>query len=102
MGLLLIRSGQLRAYITSDEGKELTIYRLFSRDICLLSASCMMNSLQFDIQITAEKDTEFWLIPPNVYKEIMERDAALANFTNQLMASRFTDVVGGADYVEEF
>lgn len=93
MGLLLIRSGQLRAYITSDEGKELTIYRLFSRDICLLSAPCMMNSLQFDIQITAEKDTEFWLIPPNVYKEIMERDAALANFTNQLMATRFTDVM---------
>ena len=93
MGLLLIRSGQLRAYITSDEGKELTIYRLFSRDICLLSASCMMNSLQFDIQITAEKDTEFWLIPPHIYKEIMERDAALANFTNQLMATRFTDVM---------
>lgn len=93
MGLLLIRSGQLRAYITSDEGKELTIYRLFSRDICLLSAPCMMNSLQFDIQITAEKDTEFWLIPPHIYKEIMERDAVLANFTNQLMATRFTDVM---------
>lgn len=93
MGLLLIRSGQLRAYITSDEGRELTIYRLFARDICLLSAPCMMNSLQFDIQITAEKDTEFWLIPPNIYKEIMERDAALANFTNQLMATRLTDVM---------
>lgn len=93
MGLLLIRSGQLRAYITSDEGKELTMYRLFSRDICLLSAPCMMNSLQFDIQIAAEKDTEFWLIPPHIYKEIMERDAALANFTNQLMATRFTDVM---------
>ena len=93
MGLLLIRRGQLRAYITSDEGRELTIYRLFARDICLLSAPCMMNSLQFDIQITAEKDTEFWLIPPNIYKEIMERDAALANFTNQLMATRLTDVM---------
>ncbi len=93
MGLLLIRSGQLRAYITSDEGRELTIYRLFARDICLLSAPCMMNSLQFDIQITAEKDTEFWLIPPNIYKEIMERDAALANFTNQLMATCLTDVM---------
>ena len=93
MGILVIREGQLRAYLTSDEGREITLYRLFSRDICLLSAACMMNSLQFDIQITAEKDTEFWLIPPHIYKEIMERDAALANFTNQLMATRFTDVM---------
>ena len=93
MGLLVIRSGQLRAYITSDEGKEITMYRLFERDICLFSASCMMNSIQFDIMISAEKDTQFWIIPPGIYKEMMERNAALANYTNHLMATRFTDVM---------
>ena len=36
-GLLLIRHGQLRAYILSDEGREITLYRLFDRDICLFS-----------------------------------------------------------------
>ena len=41
-GLLLIRHGQLRSYILSDEGREITLYRLFDRDICLFSASCMM------------------------------------------------------------
>ncbi len=92
-GLLLIRSGQLRAYITSSEGKELTVYRLFERDMCLFSASCIMQSIQFDIIITAEKDTEFWLIPPMIYKEIMERNVTLSNFTNELMATRFTDVM---------
>ena len=46
-GLLLIKSGQLRAYILSDEGREITIYRLFERDMCLFSASCMMRSIQF-------------------------------------------------------
>ena len=35
IGLMLICSGQLRAYILSDEGKEITIYRLFERDMCL-------------------------------------------------------------------
>ena len=30
-GLLLIKTGQLRAYILSDEGREITIYRLFDR-----------------------------------------------------------------------
>ena len=28
-GLLLVKSGQLRTYILSDEGREITLYRLF-------------------------------------------------------------------------
>lgn len=93
MGLLLIRSGQLRAYITSDEGKEITVYRLLEQDICLFSASCMMNSIQFEIIIRAEKETQFWLIPPMFYKDLMERSAPVANYTSQIMATRFTDVM---------
>jgi len=92
-GLLLVRSGQLRAYILSDEGREITIYRLFERDMCLFSASCIMNSIQFEITIEAEKDTEFWLIPPEVFKGIMEESAPLSNYTNEVMASRFSDVM---------
>ena len=93
LGLLLIRSGQLRAFLTNDEGRQITVYRLFERDICLFSASCMMRSIQFDIMITAEKDTEFWLIPPNVYKSLMERSGVIANYTNEIMATRFTEVM---------
>ena len=62
LGLVLIKSGQLRAFITSEEGREITIYRLFDRDMCLFSASCMMNSIQFDISVTAEKAINEYLI----------------------------------------
>jgi len=93
VGLLLLRSGQLRAYILSDEGREITIYRLFERDICLLSASCIMNSIQFEITIEAEKDTEVLIIPPDVYKEVMEQSAPIANYTREIMSSRFSDAM---------
>lgn len=93
MGLLVIRDGQLRAYMTSDEGREITLYRLFARDICLFSASCIMNSIQFEITITAEKETEFWIIPPYLYKNLMDNSLAVSNYTNQIMATRFTDVM---------
>lgn len=93
VGLFLICSGQLRAFILSDEGKEVTIYRLFERDMCLFSASCIMNSIQFDISIEAEKDTELWVIPAEVYKKLMEGSTAVSNYTNQLMATRFSEVM---------
>ena len=57
-GLMLIRNGQLRVYMLSEEGREVTLYRLFDMDICLFSASCVMQSVQFDVMIEAEKGTE--------------------------------------------
>lgn len=92
-GLFLVRTGQLRAYINSHEGREITIYRLFEQDICLFSASCMMRSLQFDITIVAEKDTTFWLIPPDVYKAVMQESAPLSNYTNEIIANHFSEVM---------
>ena len=92
-GLLLVKSGQLRAYILSDEGREITLYRLFDRDICLFSASCMLRSAQFDITIEAEKDTGLWVIPAEVYRGLMEESAPAANYTNEVMAARFSEVM---------
>ncbi len=93
VGLFVLCSGQLRAFILSDEGKEVTIYRLFERDICLFSASCMLSSIQFDISIEAEKDSEFYIIPTDIYKQLMEQSLAVSNYTNQIMASRFSEVM---------
>lgn len=93
LGLMLIISGQLRAYIISDEGKELTIYRLFELDTCLFSASCIMQSIQFDIIIQAEKDTEVWIIPPQIYQSVMNESAPVANYTRELMSSRFSEAM---------
>lgn len=92
-GLILVRSGQLRAYILSDEGREITIYRLLERDLCMLSASCMLSSIEFEITIEAEKDTEFWVIRPEIYKQMMLSSALISNYTNQIMATRFSDVM---------
>ena len=92
-GLLLVKSGQLRAYILSDGGREITLYRLFARDICLFSASCMLRSVQFDVTIQAEKDTELWLIPTKNYQRILAQSAPLSNYTNEIMAARFSEVM---------
>lgn len=92
-GLLVVQSGMLRAYILSEEGREITLYRLFERDVCLFSASCMMSGIQFEVTIEAEKDTRVWVIPTKVWKQLNEESAVLENYTNELMADRFTNVM---------
>jgi len=92
-GLLLVRSGQLRTYFLSEEGREITLYRMFDRDICALSAACIFSSMQFEVTIVAEKDSEIYIIPPYVYKSIMNESAPVANYTSEIMATRFSEVM---------
>ena len=93
LGLLLIRSGQLRVYTLSSEGREVTLYRLFDHDICLFSASCVMPNVQFEVVIEAEKDCEMWVIPSCLFKNLMEESVVVANYANQLISSRFSEVM---------
>ena len=93
LGLLLIRSGQLRVYTLSSEGREITLYRLFDHDICLFSASCVMPDIQFEVIIEAEKDCEMWVLPSCLFKDLMEESAVVANYANQLISSRFSEVM---------
>lgn len=92
-GLLLVRTGQLRAYILSEEGREITIYRLLPLDMCLFSASCVIRSIQFDITVEAERDTRLWVIPAESYRRLMDESIPVANYTNEVMASRFSQVM---------
>jgi len=93
MGLVLVQSGRLRSYILSEEGREITIYRLFERDMCLFSASCMIKNMQFDVTVEAERDSKIWIIPTYMYKELIDESLPMANYVNDLMASHFSEVM---------
>ena len=93
LGLLLVKSGQLRAYMLSDEGREVTISRFFEMDICLFSASCVMSNMQFAVFIEAEKDSEIFVIPACLYQNLMEESLPLANYSHNLITSHLTEVM---------
>ena len=93
LGLLLVRNGQLRAYMLSDEGREVTISRFFEMDICLLSASCVMPNMQFNIMIEAEKDSQIWVIPACLYKNLMDESIPLSNYSHDLISFHFSELM---------
>ena len=93
LGLVLVRSGQLRAYILSEDGREITISRLFEYDVSLLSASCVMPDMQFHVMIEAEKDTRFWSIPACLFKNLADESIAVSNYSRNLLSSNFSDLM---------
>ena len=93
LGLVLVRTGQLRAYILSEDGREITIGRIFDYDVSLLSASCVMPDLQMNIMIEAEKDSEFWSIPACLFKNLVDESLAVSNYSRNLLSSNFSELM---------
>ena len=93
LGLLLVKSGQLRAYMLSEEGREITISRFFDMDICLFSASCVMRNMHFAVFIEAEKDCEVYVIPACLYQNLMDESLPLANYSHNLITNHLSEVM---------
>ena len=93
LGLVMVHSGQLRAYILSEDGREITIGRLFEYDVSLLSASCVMPDMQLNVMIEAEKDTEFWSIPACLFKNLSDESLVVSNYARNLLSSNFSELM---------
>ena len=93
LGLVVLKSGQLRTYILSEDGREITISRLFEYDVSLLSASCVMPDMQLNVMIEAEKDSEFWSIPACLFKNLMDESLPVANYAHSLLSGNFSELM---------
>ncbi len=92
-GLFLVRSGRLRIYILSDEGKEITLYHLAPGDVCMLAASCVIQSITFDVFIDAELPSDCYRINAAAFGDVSERVPAVKIFALETAVERFSDVM---------
>lgn len=93
LGMIAVADGQLRAYLSSEQGREITLFRLLPRDICLFSASCAIPGLENHVIISVQQDAAFWVVAPAVYRELVQTSAAAAAYINGIMASRLSDMM---------
>ena len=92
-GVIIVKSGSLRLYMLSDEGKEITLYRLFPGDICIFSASCVLESITFDVNVDAEEDSECVVVGGCAFEDVARRLPEVKIFTLESALARFSDVM---------
>ena len=92
-GIIFVKTGCLRVYILSEEGKEITLYRIFAGDVCVLSASCVLDSITFDVYVDAEEDSRCCILSPGSYARVSERNPSMKIFLLEKTVSRFSDVM---------
>lgn len=92
-GVILVRTGCLRVYMMSEQAKDITLYRLYPGDLCMLSASCVLQAITFDVFVDAEEDSECYVISGSAFSMVSERNAQIKIFSLQTALSRFSDVM---------
>ena len=97
--MLLIKKGGLRVYILSEDGREITLYRLSPNDVCVLSASCMIKSITFDVHIDAEIDTDAYLINIAAFSKISTQNVYVENFTYKKTIERFSNIMQAMEQI---
>ena len=97
IGMLLVVSGELRTYILSDNGKEFTLFRQGEGGVCVLTASCLLNSITFDVLVDAETDCELLLIHAVTLSRLHAQNPIIENFALKIAADKFSAVVGAME-----
>ena len=99
IGVLLVKTGELRAYILSEGGKEATLYRLNAGEVCILSASCLMHNITFDVFIDAETDSEILLLNAGLFARLQNESVYVENFALKVMVDKFSDVMWAMEQI---
>lgn len=92
-GLYIVQTGRLRLYILSESGKEITLYRLSPGDVCMLSASCVLQAITFDVYLEAEEPSDCIMVDGKAFSTISERVADVKIFALESALQRFSDVM---------
>ncbi len=93
LGIMFLISGSLRVYIMSDEGKEVTLYRISPSEVCILTASCVLTEITFDVYVDAEVDSQVIILNSDAVLELIDNNIYIENFTNKIKAQRLSDVM---------
>ena len=93
VGMIHMLRGEARAYLLSDEGREITLFRVDEGDDCVLSASCVLTYISFDSFMTVTKPADVMIVPVPVFGELCEKNVHVRCFAYELAARRFSSVV---------
>ena len=92
-GLLITISGQFRTFISAPLRREITLFRLLDRDVCILSASCAFQNITYDINLESEKESLAIIIDSSIIKDLSKSNAKVLEFLLNITQNKLSEVM---------
>ena len=93
LGLAMVLSGSVRAYMMSEEGREITLYHIHDGEWDVLTASCIMYQITFDTQMVIEEESRILIVPTTALARLKEENIYVRSFIYEALTERFSDVM---------
>ena len=93
LGMIRVQTGRLRACMLSDDGREITLYRLTDGDACVLAAACVIRQITFEVQLVADAPTELLILGAHVFQQLTAENIHVECCMYRLGTERFSDVM---------
>lgn len=93
LGLVIVKTGKLRTYTLSDDGREITFCRLEAGSVCMLTASCALNTTSVDIVIDVEESSEVLIISPQCIANVIAQNIHAENFLLRAATEKLTEII---------
>lgn len=99
LGVLLVKKGGLRGYLLSEDGREVTLFRVSEGEVCVMSASCALNRLTLEVHIDTEDATEAYLIRSSIFVRLKDQNIYVENYLYKSVAEKFSDVMWAIEQI---
>ncbi len=92
-GVPLVGSGVVRVFRQGESGREITLYYVHPGGMCLVSLNSAITGALLPAWGVAETRVEAAILPPDLFRQWLGRDANLRSAAWQVMATRLTDLM---------
>ena len=92
-GVQIIEKGRARIFITSPNGGDITLFRLVDGDVSILSAACMLNGMDVELDMEMETDCIVYTIPKKLYKNFYDENGSVKDYTMEMISEKFSDIM---------
>lgn len=93
LGLIYLIQGSIRVYIISEDGREITLFRLEPGEDCVISASCVISQLSFETVMSADEGSEIMVLNPDALQKLASESACVNSYMYERISERFSQVM---------
>lgn len=98
-GFPLLLEGSVRVSKSSDQGREIVLYRVSPGEACLLSGGCLLGHGAYRARGVAESEVLLLVIPPLLFDELILHHAPFRRFVFDTYGERLAEVMELVDEI---
>lgn len=93
LGFVYVLTGDIRTYVVSPEGREITIFKMKAGDYCVLAASCVLSRIKQETQMVALAETDLLIIPAPVLAKLVAKNTEIKAISYELATEKLSSVM---------